>query len=74
MYFLLLSMSMNHDEWVKSFIKDCKTNQHWLLKLITNKEKKEKGCRKAAEHAWKQFQKNAPDKKGNSGFRGKLKW
>jgi hypothetical protein len=66
--------SMDHDEWVKSFIKDCKKNQHWLLKMITNKKKKEKGCKKAAEHAWKQFQKNAPEKKGNSNFRAKLKW
>jgi len=77
---MFFKKSMSEDEYIKSFIKDCKKNKHWSMKLVPGKLK-DWGCKKAAKRAWKKFEKNKP-KESNSRFRTssrlyedlKLKW
>jgi len=63
---------IGHDEFVKSFVKECNKKKSYGLKFVPGKLKSW-GCKKAAERAWKQHEKNAPEKPKRKGVLGKIK-
>ena len=48
------------EEFIKDFMEKCNKEKKYGMKYVP-KGLKNWGCKKAAEHAWKQYQKQAPD-------------
>ena len=68
---------MNEKEFKKDFIKQCKKKKGGIMGKIAQKitgKTKEEGCEAAADHAWKTFQKNGPQKKKKGSILDKIKW
>lgn len=63
------------EKFKEDFIKQCGKKKFKGSGLIP-KKMKNWGCKKAADKAWKNFQKNGPEKKKKPGILGKvkLKW
>ena len=51
---------VSKEKFIKDFMKDCKKQKKYGMKYLPGKMK-EWGCKKAAERAWNQYQKHAPD-------------
>ena len=61
------------EKFIADFVKQCGKKKFTGSSLIPGKMKSY-GCKKAAEKAWKNFEKNGPEKKKKPGILGKVKF
>lgn len=66
-------MNVSEEKFKKDFIKECGKKKFTGSSLIP-KGMKNWGCKKAADKAWKNLQKNGPQKKGKGSILDKIKW
>ena len=63
-------------KFIADFVKQCGKKKMGMMGRAAMKVTgltKEEGCKKAAEKAWKNFEKNGPEKKKKPGILGKVK-